>query len=395
MADAAALTTVTEPMAAEIERRFGVDRPTVVLNCRPRWRPDEPTPGGRRLRDAVVAAGAAGDAPILLYQGAFREDQGIEELLEALGGPHLRDVQVVAAFLGFRTTGGPAASRSRGRPGSDRGAAARAVCRPPRVDGRRRPRVRRGTTEDDQPGTDDPEQALREPDGRCPGGRRRRHGCRAARGRGGCRDHRGAMVGRRARDGPRGRARRPRRRPGPFAGIGPGPSPSSATTGRRNRPACSPPTATSRGAIGRPSRPGDGRDGLLSAPRRAVAQQRFHGRLPIVEVGHEPHSRRLRRDGRRASARGFAGDREHATGIGSCGWCHPRRCAGYRLQASRVRTPAPGSARVRPSSAPRSGTASDAPHRRSATSCGRAPGPGPSASPSVRSPSMSGSRKGS
>ena len=101
MAEAAALTTVTDPMADEIARRFGVMRPTVVMNCRPRWRPDEPMPGGARLREAVVAAGGDAEAPILLYQGAFREDQGIEELLDALGEPPLRDVPCVVAFLGF------------------------------------------------------------------------------------------------------------------------------------------------------------------------------------------------------------------------------------------------------------------------------------------------------
>lgn len=101
MAEAAALTTVTEPMADEIARRFGVVRPTVVMNCRPRWRPDEAVPASTRLRDAMVAAGGASDAPILLYQGAFREDQGIEELLDALGQPSLRDVPLVVGFLGF------------------------------------------------------------------------------------------------------------------------------------------------------------------------------------------------------------------------------------------------------------------------------------------------------
>ena len=101
MAEATALTTVTEPMADEIVRRFRVARPSVVMNCRPRWRPDEAAPASARLRGAVVTAGGSVDAPILLYQGAFREDQGIEELLPALGDPALRDVPLVAAFMGF------------------------------------------------------------------------------------------------------------------------------------------------------------------------------------------------------------------------------------------------------------------------------------------------------
>ena len=101
MADAAALTTVTEPMADEIVRRFGVARPTVVMNCRPRWRPGEASPSSARLRGAVLTAGGSPTAPILLYQGAFREDQGIEELLPALAGEDLRDVPLVTVFMGF------------------------------------------------------------------------------------------------------------------------------------------------------------------------------------------------------------------------------------------------------------------------------------------------------
>ena len=48
-----------------------------------------------------LAAGGAPDVPILLYQGAFREDQGIEELLAALDEAPLRDVPCVVAFMGF------------------------------------------------------------------------------------------------------------------------------------------------------------------------------------------------------------------------------------------------------------------------------------------------------
>ncbi len=102
MADAAALTTVTEPMADAIVRRFGVaaadgrdELPTAMA-------------GGRAVADVWTACArpsrrpaATSDAPIVLYQGAFREDQGIEELLPALAGPDLRDVPLVAAFMGF------------------------------------------------------------------------------------------------------------------------------------------------------------------------------------------------------------------------------------------------------------------------------------------------------
>jgi glycosyltransferase involved in cell wall biosynthesis len=104
MGEAAALVSVTDPLADEVVRRFGVARPIVVKNCRPRWRPDEPGPPiSTRLRQAltVAAPDAPPDAPILLYQGAFREDQGIEELLPALSLPPLREMPLIAVFLGF------------------------------------------------------------------------------------------------------------------------------------------------------------------------------------------------------------------------------------------------------------------------------------------------------
>ena len=104
MADAAALIAVTDPLADEVVRRFQVERPVVVMNCRSRWQPDKPGPPvSTRLREALAATapGVPVDAPIVLYQGAFREDQGIEELLPALSLPPLRDVPLTAVFLGF------------------------------------------------------------------------------------------------------------------------------------------------------------------------------------------------------------------------------------------------------------------------------------------------------
>jgi glycosyltransferase involved in cell wall biosynthesis len=105
MADAAGLIAVTDPLADEVVRRFCVPRPTVVMNCRPRWRPDlAGLPKSSRLRDAIAATtgrASPADVPIVLYQGAFREDQGIEELLPALSAAPLRDVPLVMAFLGF------------------------------------------------------------------------------------------------------------------------------------------------------------------------------------------------------------------------------------------------------------------------------------------------------
>ena len=154
MADAAGLIAVTEPLADEVVRRFGVPRPTVVMNCRPRWREDEPgLPVSGRLRDAIAATGAPvpTDAPILLYQGAFREDQGIEELLEALASPPLRDVPLVTVFLGFGRLEGRLREAAAADPGPDRGPAAGPFGRAARVDRRGDPFVRRRPAQDDQP----------------------------------------------------------------------------------------------------------------------------------------------------------------------------------------------------------------------------------------------------
>jgi glycosyltransferase involved in cell wall biosynthesis len=97
--EAAALTAVTPAMADELVRRHGVDRPTVVLNVRPRWRPAEPSPPASDRLSA--AAGVSSGRPILLYQGAFRPDQGLEELLPALDEPILAALPFTAVFLGF------------------------------------------------------------------------------------------------------------------------------------------------------------------------------------------------------------------------------------------------------------------------------------------------------
>jgi glycosyltransferase involved in cell wall biosynthesis len=99
MHDAAGLTAVTAPLAEEVARRFDVPLPAVVMNCRQRWRPEDPRPpSSRRLR---AAAGATRERPLVLYQGAFREDQGIEELLTAIELPALRDLELTVVFLGF------------------------------------------------------------------------------------------------------------------------------------------------------------------------------------------------------------------------------------------------------------------------------------------------------
>ena len=95
---AAALIAVTPAMADEIAARHAVPLPTVVMNTREPWRPAEGMVRSGRLHEA---AGLPEGREVVLYQGAFRRDQGIELLLAALDQPPLAGRPVTVVFLGF------------------------------------------------------------------------------------------------------------------------------------------------------------------------------------------------------------------------------------------------------------------------------------------------------
>jgi glycosyltransferase involved in cell wall biosynthesis len=98
LGEASALTAATPALADEIAARYRARRPAVVYNVRPRWRAEDSAPTTGHLR---AAAGIPDSVPIILYQGAFRVEQGIEELLPALREPGLRDRDLAVVFLGF------------------------------------------------------------------------------------------------------------------------------------------------------------------------------------------------------------------------------------------------------------------------------------------------------
>jgi glycosyltransferase involved in cell wall biosynthesis len=98
-----AVVTVNDAIADHLRATWPLrDRPTVLLNCQPRWAPPEPRPD--LIREA---AGIPGDRRIVLFLGRLGRERGLEEASEAVLA--LGDVALV--LLGF----GPWAARMRER----------------------------------------------------------------------------------------------------------------------------------------------------------------------------------------------------------------------------------------------------------------------------------------
>jgi len=73
------VVTVNVPYAEELARRFEVRMPLVVMNCSYRFTPPEPRE--RRFHDAL---GLPAGTRVVLYQGGFSPERGIEELVQAI-----------------------------------------------------------------------------------------------------------------------------------------------------------------------------------------------------------------------------------------------------------------------------------------------------------------------
>jgi glycosyltransferase involved in cell wall biosynthesis len=97
--DASGYLAVSEPVARLVERRWRVERPEVLFNCPPAWRPEEPGPVlSDRIREAL---GLPAERPVVLYQGGFSVDRGIEELITAAREPDLRALDAAVVFMGY------------------------------------------------------------------------------------------------------------------------------------------------------------------------------------------------------------------------------------------------------------------------------------------------------
>jgi glycosyltransferase involved in cell wall biosynthesis len=96
---ASGFLAVSDAVARHVAAAWEVPLPRVLLNCPPAWRPDEELPGGPdRIRDAT---GTPPDRPIVLFQGGFSIDRGLEELVRAIDEPSLRPLDPMLVFLGY------------------------------------------------------------------------------------------------------------------------------------------------------------------------------------------------------------------------------------------------------------------------------------------------------
>jgi glycosyltransferase involved in cell wall biosynthesis len=71
--------TVNRPYAEVMASRWGVDLPLIVMNCSYRYMP--PSPRQRRFHDAL---GLDPATRVVVYQGGFSRDRGIEQLIAAI-----------------------------------------------------------------------------------------------------------------------------------------------------------------------------------------------------------------------------------------------------------------------------------------------------------------------
>lgn len=86
------VVTVNRPYAEVMAERFGVPLPAIVMNCAYRYAPSESPP--RRFHERL---GLAPTTRVVLYQGGFTRDRGIEQLIEAI-----RSVdEAVLVLLGY------------------------------------------------------------------------------------------------------------------------------------------------------------------------------------------------------------------------------------------------------------------------------------------------------
>ena len=94
---ASGLLAVSGPVASLVARQFGVPIPPVLLNCPPAWRPTEVAPSSDKIRERL---GLPPGRPVIVHQGHFKLDRGIEELVGAADHPLIRQLDAAIVFIG-------------------------------------------------------------------------------------------------------------------------------------------------------------------------------------------------------------------------------------------------------------------------------------------------------
>jgi glycosyltransferase involved in cell wall biosynthesis len=105
--------TVNEVLADELERRFRLRRPVVVMNGQAPWDPPDPAPNRIRGRLALGP-----DRKVALYHGGLMPDRGLDRLIAAMPQPGLESTDLVIMGSGMmegRLRELAAASPARGR----------------------------------------------------------------------------------------------------------------------------------------------------------------------------------------------------------------------------------------------------------------------------------------
>ena len=94
---AAGVLAVSEPVANLVASQFGIPKPGILLNCSPAWKPDEIAPQSNLIRETL---GLPLDRPVIVHQGHFKLDRGIEELVGAADHPLVRQLDAAIVFIG-------------------------------------------------------------------------------------------------------------------------------------------------------------------------------------------------------------------------------------------------------------------------------------------------------
>jgi glycosyltransferase involved in cell wall biosynthesis len=84
--------TVNRAYARLLAARFGIEEPAVVMNCPAAWTPPDPRPDHIR-----AALGLRPETAIVLYQGQFISERGIEQAMDAI----LEVPGAILALLGY------------------------------------------------------------------------------------------------------------------------------------------------------------------------------------------------------------------------------------------------------------------------------------------------------